>query len=74
MTTERERTRGTASLLCSGSQYTADWAVGIAQVSETPVTANPQRQAHQDRSQGAQPCPLRDISDGRGDGVKIIIP
>jgi len=28
------------------------------------VPANAQRQAHQDRSQGGQPLPLRDISDG----------
>lgn len=28
------------------------------------VPANAQRQAHQDRSQGGQPFPLRDISDG----------
>ncbi|MFC1652871.1 hypothetical protein ACFL3F_04040 [Planctomycetota bacterium] len=29
-----------------------------------------QRQAHQDRSQGGQSFPLRDILDGRGDGIK----
>ena len=32
-----------------------------------------QRQAHQDRSQGGQPFPLRDISDGRGDGIKKVV-
>jgi len=36
---------------------------GIAQVSETLVPANVQRQAHQDRSQGGQPFSLRGISD-----------
>ena len=36
----------------------------IATVSETVVPADAQSQAHQDRSQGGQPFPLRDISDG----------
>ncbi len=50
---------------CSGLQHRQfSQAAGIAQVSETMVPANAQRQAHQDRSQGGQPCPLRDISNG----------
>ena len=39
-------------------------ADGIAQVSETVVPANAQRQAHQDRCLDGQTFPLRDISDG----------
>ena len=30
-------------------------------------------EAHQNRSQGGQPFPLRDISDGRGDGIKKVV-
>jgi hypothetical protein len=36
---------------------------GVAKAIETLVTANVQRQAHQDRSQGGQPFSLCDISD-----------
>ena len=42
-----------------------EWWLGIAQVSETLVSSDAQRQAHQDRSQGGQPFALCDISNGR---------
>ena len=37
------------------------------------VTDDATGQADQDWRQGGQPFPLRDISDGRGDGVKKVV-
>jgi len=54
-----------ASAICPGLQSRQFLkAVGIAQVSETVVPENAQRQAHQDRSQSGKSFPLRDISNG----------
>ena len=66
--------KGPPSIVCPGLQ---SWqflkAVGVAQVSQEMVTGDAAGEAHQNRSQGGQPFPLRDISDGRGDGVKKVV-
>lgn len=48
-------------------------AVGTAQVDQLLVIANDAGKAGQDRSQGRQPRPICDLSNGRGVGIEVAV-